>query len=160
MNRRDIFSLSVITAMGLAVLPGSAFAKQNKYEKQLVGMWMNTSNIQKDATGAAVEPFGPHTLGAYMFDAGGHFIQVLVPGEEGAAKGYVATFGTYSVTDGGKSLVLHYIGSGVPKQDGTDVPRDITSLTKDELKIHNTNATPAGGNGGVNTVDTVWKRAN
>jgi hypothetical protein len=89
-----------------------------------------------------------------MFDPSGHVVQVIVPGEEGTAKAVVATYGTYSVTDGGKTLVIHYIGSNQPKNDGTDSKRDLISLTNDQIKLHNPNTTGTGGG----TADTVWNR--
>jgi len=37
MNRRGILSLSAITAMGLALLPGNAVGQQKTLKEQLVG---------------------------------------------------------------------------------------------------------------------------
>jgi hypothetical protein len=39
MNRRNIFSLSAISALGLAMLPGSADAQQKTLKEQIVGTW-------------------------------------------------------------------------------------------------------------------------
>lgn len=155
MKRRNILSLSALATLGLPLLPASVFAEQNSFEKQLVGTWTQASSTNKNASGAQNQPFGPHPIGAYIFDPSGHVIQVIVPGEEGTAKAIVATFGTYSVTDGGKTLVIHYIGSNQPKLDGTDSKRGIVSLANDEIKLHNPNTVSAGGG----TADTVWNRA-
>ena len=40
MNRRNVLSLSVATALGLALLPGSAVAQQKSLKEQLVGTWI------------------------------------------------------------------------------------------------------------------------
>jgi len=155
MNRRNILSLSAVAALVLTLPLTSAFAEQNAFEEQLVGTWTKASGANTDTSGAKSQPFGPHPIGAYIFDPSGHVIQVEVPGEEGAAKAIVATFGTYSVTDGGKTLVIHYIGSNQPKLDGTDSKREIISLTNVEFKLHNPNTVSAGGG----TADTVWNHA-
>jgi hypothetical protein len=38
MNRRDIFGLSAIAALGLALLPGSAVSQQKSLKEQIVGL--------------------------------------------------------------------------------------------------------------------------
>lgn len=155
MVRRRLFSLFVVaagltSAAVIVALPRTAHAVT---AKQLVGTWRLVSTANTNAQGAKIEPFGPHPLGSYTFDAKGHFTQVLVPGEAGSGTAVVAAFGDYSVTDGGKSLVLHIIGSQNPSADGKDIPRQIT-LVKDELKVSNSNPTTAGGG----HVESVWKR--
>jgi hypothetical protein len=45
MNRRNIFSLSLITALGLTLLPATSGAQQKSFKEQLVGTWMLTSII-------------------------------------------------------------------------------------------------------------------
>jgi hypothetical protein len=150
-----VFAL-VSPLFGLALTASAAFAEQNKFEKQLVGTWTLVSTANTDGTGAKVEPFGPHPVGAIMFDANGNVLQVITPGEQGAAKGIVATFGKYSVTDDGKTLTIHFIASNPPSAEGTDSKRGIASLTDDEFKIHNTNAESGGA---VSTADALWRRA-
>jgi hypothetical protein len=39
MNRRSILSISAMTVLALAVLPGSAVAQQKTLKDQLVGTW-------------------------------------------------------------------------------------------------------------------------
>lgn len=156
MNRRIILSLSAITALGL-VLPVAAHAQ---VAKDLVGTWILASTDNTNAQGAKVEPFGPHPLGSYIFDASGHFIQVIVGSEpstgQSTNQAFVATFGTYSVADGGKTLDLHIVGSNSQDLDGKVIKRQITSLTGDELKISNSSPQTAVGAGGANS---DWKRA-
>jgi hypothetical protein len=43
MNRRHILSLSAITALGLALLPGNAVAQTKSLKEQIVGSWTYVS---------------------------------------------------------------------------------------------------------------------
>jgi Lipocalin-like domain len=142
--------------LGFVFAEGRASADQNISEKQLVGTWVLVSTTNANAAGVKVEPFGPHPSGALMFDDKGHVVQILVPSEGGTGKNIVATYGAYSVVDGGKTLVVHILAAGNPSIDGTDSKRAIVSLTKDELKIHSFATTQAAGGA---TAEAVWKRA-
>jgi hypothetical protein len=51
MNRRSILSLSAITALGLAMLPGSAVSQQKSLKEQLVGAWTLVSSETTAANG-------------------------------------------------------------------------------------------------------------
>ncbi|MGD0023764.1 MAG: hypothetical protein ABSC37_03915 [Xanthobacteraceae bacterium] len=67
MNRRDVLSLSAITVLGLALLPGAAFAQQKPLKDQLVGTWTLVSNTNTAANGAKSELFGPNPKGLAIF---------------------------------------------------------------------------------------------
>lgn len=155
MNSRNVVGLSALATLGLTsatmfvMLPGAAHAVT---VKQLVGTWRLVSTTNTDAQGTKIEPFGPHPLGSYTFDARGHFTEVIVPGEKGSATAVVAQFGDYSVTNGGKTLAIHVIGSQNPSVDGKDAPRTI-ALSKGELKVSNPNPSIGGAH-----VEAVWKR--
>jgi hypothetical protein len=45
MNRHSILSISAMTVLGLAVLPGSAVSQQMSLKDQLVGSWSFISAI-------------------------------------------------------------------------------------------------------------------
>lgn len=155
MNSRNVVSLSALAVLGLvsaAMLVMSPGAAHAITARQLVGTWRLLSIKFTNAQGVATEPFGPHPVGSITFDAGGHFTAVIVPGEKGAATGIVANFGDYSVTNGGKTLVLHLVGSNNPSADGKDVPRAVT-LSKGELKENNPNTAVASGH-----AEAVFKR--
>jgi Lipocalin-like domain len=66
--------------------------------------------------------------------------------------GTTAQFGTWSVDEGSKTLIVHIDGSLFPNQAGTDSKRSVT-LAGDDLKVSN----PTPGSGGRS--DSVWKRA-
>lgn len=154
MNPRNGISLSAVAALALTsaamlvMLPSVARAVT---ANQLVGTWRLVSTTNTNAQGAKVEPFGPHPVGSYTFDTSGHFTQAIVPGE-GGGKGIVAVFGDYSVSNGGKTLVRHIVGSQNPSADGKDLPLTIT-LANDEMKVSNSNPTV-----GTAHVESVWKR--
>ncbi len=46
MNVRNIVSLSALTVLGLALLPGSAISQQKSLKEQLVGTWTLVSATQ------------------------------------------------------------------------------------------------------------------
>ena len=52
MNRRIIFSLTAITALGLAMMPTGAVSQQKSVKEQLVGAWAFVSSTAKLADGS------------------------------------------------------------------------------------------------------------
>ena len=60
---------------------------------------------------------------------------------EAIAKGILAHFGTYSVSEADGTYTLHVEASSYANYNGTDQKRIVTSLTADELKW--TNPTPS-----------------
>jgi hypothetical protein len=169
MNRRHTFSLSVITALGLAMLAGSAGAQQKSLQQQLVGTWNLVSVDQTDSQGKKHQLFGPNPKGSQVLDASGQYVQIIwrsdVPkfkansrlngtAEENAATvhGTTANFGTWTVDEASKTLTVRYVGSLFPNQAGSESKRTV-SVTGDELRVTN----PATGSGMRS--DTVWRRA-
>ena len=170
MNRHNVLSLSVITALGLALLPGSAAAQQKSMKEQLVGTWTIVSWEQDGGpTGSKFQRFGATPKGYNIFDASGRFYIMLsgadlpqiasnnsstsTPKEARAiAGGTVGYFGTYTVDETAKIITLHIDVSSLPSQAGSDQKRTITSLTGDELKYQNTTALSGG------QIHYVWKR--
>jgi hypothetical protein len=167
MNRRSLISMSVMTAVGLAVAAGSAAgapkAKINK--RQLVGTWVLVSNT---TTSPNARTFGPND-GVAIFEANGRFSLSLVrsdlpkiasnnrdtgtPDENKAiVQGSIAYFGTYSVSEADDTVTLHIERSSFPNWNGTDQKRLIISLTPNEFKYTN----PAASVGG--TAELAWKR--
>jgi hypothetical protein len=160
MNRRRILSLSAITALGLATLPGNAIAQTKSLKDQLVGTWVLSS----------AEPYGTNPRGSYMFDSNGRFSAILMrndlpkytsnnrtqatPAEyKGTVDGSIAYFGTYSVS--GTDLDLHIEGSTFANWTGTVQKRTNVSVAADELKYN----VPAPSDARVTAAPTVWKRA-
>jgi len=168
MNRRHILSVSLITAVGFALLPSSALAQQKGLKEQLVGTWTIVSNDSVAPDGTKHQLFGANPKGILVIAANGQYAQIIVRPDtpkfkvnnrlEGTAEenkaavhGTTATFGTWSFDEASKTLTVRYEGGMFPNQAGMEGKRTI-SVTGDLLKINNP-ATAAGMKS-----DSVWKR--
>ena len=168
MNRFHILNLSVATALGLALLPGSALAQQKSLKEQLAGTWTIISNDNVAPDGTKRQLFGPNPKGILVLAANGQYAQIIVlparpnfkvnnrldgtPEENKAAvHGTTAAFGTWSFDEASKTLIVRNEGGMFPNQAGTGSKRSIT-LTGDQLRVSN----PAPGSGG--RTESVWKR--
>jgi Lipocalin-like domain len=170
MNRRNIISLSVLAALTLTSLTGSAVAQQKSVKGQLVGTWSATSWEQTNKDGTKFQRFGANPKGVNMFDANGRFFVMFAradlpkngsndpmktTSEENKAvvEGTIAYFGTYAVDEAGKTITLRIEASSFPNQVGSEQKRTITSLTANELKMGNPTALSGG------QITYVMKRA-
>src|SRR5215469_5353931 len=123
MNWRNILSLSAILTLGLVLLPSNAVSQQKSLKDQLVGTWTVTSQEQVRKDGSKVERFSANPKGIAIFEAGGRFVTILArpdlpklasndpmkpsPAEAMAlALGSIAYFGTYTVDEPSKTLLL------------------------------------------------------
>lgn len=170
MNRRSILTLSVITALGLALPAGSAVSQQKSLKEQLVGTWTFVSSVDTNKDGTKSDRWGPNAKGLAIFDANGHFSFMIsranIPkfainnvnqgtAEENKAvlQGIIAMIGTWSVDEASKTLTTNNEAGSFPNFNGNSQKRIILSLTADELKYNN----PATSTGA--TTEAVWKRA-
>jgi hypothetical protein len=158
MNRRCILSISAMTALGLALLSGSAVAQQKSLKETLVGTWTLVSNLSAPA----------NSKGIIIFDAGGRYVEVngdpnrpkfksagQPTAEELAAATlghFAANFGTWSANEADKTIMRHYEVALRPNNEGTDLKNFVT-LTGDELKL--TGVVPSTGA----KIDYVYRRA-
>jgi hypothetical protein len=171
MNRRNILSLSVTTALGLAMLPTGAMSQQKSLKEQLVGTWTLVSWEQATTDGTKRQDFGPNPKGITTFDANGHVFTMyarpdlpkiastdrikVTPQEAQAINvGSLAYFGTYTVDEASKTITLQMESSTYPNQLSVPQKRVITTLTAEDLKF--TNPTPTAGVGQINI---AYKRA-
>ena len=169
MDRRHILGLSVITALGLTLLPGSALA-QKSLKEQVTGAWTLVSIETEMPDGKKQMGFGPNPKGILIFDATGRYAQAqmragrakfksadrtAVTAEEAKAamNDSLAQFGSWSVDESTKTINLRIESSLIPNADGTEGKRINVTVTGDELKFSNPG--PAGG--GRN--DSVYRRA-
>src|SRR5262245_25229560 len=149
MDRRDLFSLSAVTALTFALLPSSAVGQQKPSKDQLVGTWtlVSTDNTQN---------FGANPKGMLVFDGNGRYSLVFMRSDLPKFAASAADKGTaeenYTVNEADKTITSRAEGSWFPNQVGTEAKRIITSLTADELKYTN----PATALG--TTAHTVWRR--
>ena len=171
-KRRFILSACVAMALGVASLVGGvANAQQKSVKDQLVGAWTLVSVIVEAADGSKTEGFGPNPKGVIIFASDGNFSlfqsraeipkiaandRAKATPEEAAAiiSGSIAYYGTYSVNEADKIILVKLAGSTYTNLvGGPEQKRIITSLTADELRFTNPRTLS-----GI-TLHTVWKRA-
>jgi hypothetical protein len=131
MKRRHILSLSVATALGLALLPGSALAQQKPLKEQLAGTWTIISNDNTAPDGTKRQLFGPNPKGILVLAANGQYAQIIVhpdrpnfkvnnrlegtPEENMAAvHGTTASFGSWSFDEASQTLIVRNEGGMFP----------------------------------------------
>jgi hypothetical protein len=158
-----------MAALGLAMLPTSAISQQKTLKEQLVGTWTLVSFDSFDSGGAKVPNMeGGDLKGQLIFTDNGRMSNQMIaqfpkiassdrlkstPAEEKAvAHGILSYFGSYTVSEPDKTIMLNIERSSFPNQVASNVKR-VATLTGDELKIDN-----PGRQAGGKTV-TVWRRA-
>jgi lipocalin-like protein len=137
---RGMVTLSAIAVLGLALLPSSIVAQQKSLKEQLVGTWMLTK----------LQPLGANPKGIIIFDAGGRYTRIagrsdrprlspnlseVTPQEFRAVlNSFGANFGTWSVDEADKTLIVRVEGASNPNLEGAE-RKDKISLNGDELRI-------------------------
>ena len=171
MNRCNIFNLSVITALGLALLPTNGVAQQRSLKDQLVGAWTMVSNEVTAPNGAKEQFYGANPKGVLILDASGQYAFVAgrldrakfknasrfeldaTPAElKAALLGFGANAGTWSVNEADKTLTRRYESAVIPNNEGSEQKNSV-NLSGDQLKL--TVTSPVTG---VRT-DAVYRRA-
>ena len=168
MNRRHILSLSMITALGLALLPGSALAQQKSLKEQLVGTWTLVSVVNIRPDGTKFDPTDGKALGLMMYDENSNFSFLNIRSDipklasnnrqkgttdeyKAVAEGVLSYFGRYSIDEAGKFLMQHVVSSSFPNFNGADRKWSI-AFSGEELTL----ASQAAATGGSN--ELKWKR--
>jgi hypothetical protein len=165
MNRRHILSLSVITALGLALLPATSGAQQKSLKEQIVGSWTYAASETVRPDGSRVNTWGDSQSGLVIFGADGRYVSLV--GRSGLPKfasnsrtsgspeenkaviqGSIATFGRYSINEADRTLSLNIEYSTFPNWAGTEQKRPLT-ITGDELKYIVATASAGDGRGEV-----------
>ena len=127
--------------VGLAMVAASvATASAQTIKEQLVGTWTLVSLVEQYQDGRKeTAPFGPNLKGQLMLDRTGRFSLQLI-GERPKTAGNprnpvgpaVAYFGTYSVSEGDKSLTYHVERATITAFEGTDQKATVT-ITGDDM---------------------------
>jgi hypothetical protein len=170
MNRRSILTIPAITALGLAVLSGSATAQTKSLKDQLVGVWTLVSADVTAPDGAKRQDYGANPKGILILDPGGRYalvqarpdrpkfkagnnVRLDTPAAEfgEAARGVAANFGTWSVNEADKTLIRRYEAALIPNAEGSETKVSV-SLAGDELKLSGADAV------GLRN-DAVYRRA-
>jgi len=182
MNQRTKLAVTTTALLCLVVgfSPSNSVAQQKPLKEQLVGTWTLVSSDQVRPNGSKVQQFGANPKGINVFNPNGRFFLMIAnPGfllvasadnskivsndlskpnsEEfgGLIAESIAYYGTYTVNETEKVVILHLDASTFPNQVGNDQERTITALTADELIMKYSN--PAAMSGVQ--VHQVWKRA-
>ncbi|WP_207536552.1 lipocalin-like domain-containing protein [Sabulicella rubraurantiaca] len=166
MQRRIMPALAVSAViLGLA-LPGDEAVAQTA--RDLVGTWTAVS-ITTGQGSNQVDLFGPNPRGILILGADGRYVWVAMrrelpvfasnvrtrgtPEENTAiVQGSLAQFGTYTVDEANRTLILRIEASTFPNTAGAEQRRPFT-LSGDMLTIAN----PASSSGQVS--QAVWRRA-
>jgi hypothetical protein len=172
MNRRTTLAMTTTALLCFAVgfSASDSLAQQQSLKEQLIGTWTLVSSDQVRPDGSKLEQFGVNPKGINVFDTNGRFFVMVASADEskiasnnpnktnseeggGLVPKSIAYYGTYTVNEAEKVVMLHLDASTFPNLVGTDQKKIITSLTADELRYSNPAAMPGM------QVYQVWKRA-
>lgn len=135
--------------------------------EQIIGTWMLVSSVDIAPDGGRADTWGPNPLGTYMFEANGHFAQMVMRSDlpvvarredttskqaQDVVMGSLAMFGTYTVDETARCIDVHFIGSTFAAFNGAAGKRMVTMTSPDEMTL--SNAGRAGGRVGT----SVWRR--
>ena len=179
MKRRTTLALTTTALLCLAAgsSASDSLAQQKSLKDQLVGTWTLVSSDQVRPGGSKLQQFGANPKGINVFDPNGRFfLMIASPGFlvianadnpkvvaydlsttnsekiDGLIVEPIAYYGTYTVNETEKVVILHLEASTFPNHVGTDQKWAVTSLKSDELK-YSKSATMSGVE-----VHQVWKR--
>jgi hypothetical protein len=169
MNPLSILGFSATMVLGLAVLPGSAVAQQKSLREQVIGTWTFVSSTNTKADGSKFDAWGADPKGTTIYDANGHFAFMLMRSDlpkvterskttpeqaKAVVDGSIAYYGTYTVDEAAKTILLRVAGSTFAAFNGTVQKRIIKSIAADEMNTIN----PATSDTGI-AADTKYRRA-
>jgi hypothetical protein len=167
MKHGGVLGLPLILALGFALQTSTALGQQKSLKEQIVGSWTLVEATDIHADGTKTNSWGANPKGAYMFGADGRFTQMLfhtdlpkvdnrmggTPDQNKAiAQGTVAMYGSYTVDEANKTVVVKFEGASFAKFVGTEGKRVITSINADEFRSMN----PATSTG--TKAESIWKR--
>jgi hypothetical protein len=168
MHRLRLLAISAACLSAASLTAVSGAAQQKTLKEQLVGDWVQVSNVTTRPDGSKVETWGANPKSLTIFESNGRMALVTVRSDlpkfasgnrmngtadeyKAVVQGSIAYFGTYSVDEAQKELALHIEGASFPNWAGTTQKRKI-EVGGDELTQHVT----AGSGGG--TVEIKFKR--
>jgi hypothetical protein len=167
MNRRSIFTVATVAALGLALLPNNLNSQQSILKEQLVGTWTIVSWEDIAPNGTKRQIANPK--GFLIFDSAGRYVQVIARAdrpkfnspseptvEELAAATedfFTANAGTWRVSEAEKLLIQVFEAALRPNDEGT-LFRSGISLSGDELRLTSVRPLPTGAR-----IDVLYQRA-
>jgi Lipocalin-like domain len=171
--RQFISFMILISLLGLGTIwtEPSAAAEHPSLKEQLLGTWMLVGWDQVRPDGTKFQKYGTDPRGFHIFERNGRFFAMMArpdlpkiaasdpqkatPDEARAIMaGSIAYYGTYTVNEAERMVILRMDASTFPNQLGRDLPRRIVSVTANEMVYANPDATTGGGQ-----IQLSWKRA-
>ena len=143
--KRDIVTLSAITALGLALRPTGVVAQQGTLKQQLVGAWTLVSC--DNMLGNAKAPYCANPKGILIPDASGQYAVMTFAGgrSNSTTEGTnAANFGTWSVNEADKTITRRFVGALDPANERGAESKVSVSLAGDELKLVGQSSLPSG----------------
>src|SRR5262249_61000660 len=151
MNRRSLLSATALAVIGLTLLPCHTFGQQQSLNERLLGTWTLVAIDSVRQDGGRSPLFGADPKGIAFFDRNGHYIisvmrqdrppfafndrmQGTAEENKTTSKGTITYFGTCSVDETDRAMLIHIDASSFPNWNGADQKRLVT-ITEDELAI-------------------------
>jgi hypothetical protein len=164
-------AIMAVLGIGIGFVDRDATAQQQSLKEQLVGTWILAAWEQVRPDGSKFQKYGTDPRGFHIFERNGRFFAMMArpdlpkiaasdpqkatPEEARAIMaGSIAYYGTYSVNEAERMVVLRMDASTFPNQLGRELPRRIVSVTANEMVYANPDATTGGGQ-----IQLSWKRA-
>jgi len=165
-RRMALPALAAVVFAAFAVQGGSE--KKGSLKQQVVGAWTMVSNVL-DQDGKKTEPYGSDAKGSVILTNTGRVALMITrsdipkfaannrtqgtPEENKAVvAGTIAYFGSYTVDDASKTLVMNLEGSTFPNWVGTEQKRTL-ELSGDQMTFVNQNPSMGAG-----LIRVTWKR--
>ncbi len=166
---KRIAHVAIPAFIGLAFATGGAVAQQKTLKEQIIGSWSLTSWELTYPDGHKDQGFGANPKGINTFEPNGRFSLIFMRSDlpkiasndrvkptadeaMAVAKGVIAYYGTYTVSEADKSLTLNLEGTTFTNQVGQAQKRIVSVISADELKYQN----PASTTGGK--IEVAFKR--
>ena len=164
-------AIMAVLGIGVAFVDRDAAAQQQSLKEQLLGTWILAAWEQVRPDGSKFQKYGTDPRGFHIFERNGRFFAMMArpdlpkiaasdpqkatPEEARAIMaGSIAYYGTYTVNEAERMVVLRMDATTFPNQLGRDLPRRIVSVTANEMVYANPDATTGGGQ-----IQLSWKRA-
>jgi hypothetical protein len=160
-----------LLGIGVGFVDRDATAQEPSLKEHILGTWILAAWDQMHPDGSKFQKYGTDPRGFHIFERNGRFFAMMArpdlpkiaasdpqkatPEEARAIMaGSIAYYGTYSVNEAERMVILRMDASTFPNQLGRDLLRRIVSVTANEMVYANPDATTGGGQ-----IQLSWKRA-
>ena len=159
------------------MLPSHTRAQQQSLKEGVLGTWMLVSIEAVRQDGGRSPLFGADPKGIAFFDRNGHYVisvmsstrpafagndrmQGTADENKATSQGTITYFGTYSVDETDRVMLIRIDASSFPNWNGADQKRLVT-LTEDVLAVGDRRlklTVPPAPTGGA-AIEVLWRRA-